>query len=88
MMGPVQENDTRVRVNAMKKIESRPEVRSAEASMRLLQEAGSLMSKAPKNEIAKTTSSRKKMMLQVAEVESSLSLLAPNTAVITRPRAT
>ena len=88
MMGPVQENDTRVRVNAMKKMESRPEVRSADASIRLLHEAGSFMSNAPKNEMAKTTRSRKKMMLNVAEVESSLSLLAPKMAVMIRPSAT
>ena len=72
----------------MKKMESRPEVRSADASIRLLHEAGSFMSNAPKNEMAKTTRSRKKMMLNVAEVESSLSLLAPKMAVMIRPSAT
>ncbi len=85
MMGPVHEKLTRVRVNAMKNMLSRPVVRSAELSILLAHEAGSFMSNAPKNDIANTTSSRKKMMLQVALVESALSELAPNMAVMSRP---
>lgn len=88
MIGPVQENDTRVSVNAMKKMPMRPVVLSARASIRLMNFEGSLMSNAPKNDTANTTSSRKKMMLQTALVDSALSELAPNRRVTTMPRST
>ena len=86
MIGPVQENDTSVRVKAMKKMESRPVVFSAVASILFDHDSGSLMSKAPKKLMANTTSRRKKMMLQTAEVESALSELAPKIPVMSRPR--
>lgn len=87
-MGPVHEKDTRVNVNAMKKMERRPVVRSAVASILFDHEAGSLMSNAPKNDIANTTRRRKKIMLHVADVESAFSELAPKIPVMSRPRAT
>ena len=88
IIGPVHEKDTNVRVNAMKNMDSRPVVRSAVASILFDHDAGSFMSKAPKNEMANTTRRRKKMMLQVADVDSALSELAPKRPVISRPRAT
>ena len=88
MIGPVQENDTRVRVNAMRKMLSRPLVFSDFWSILLLQEDGSVISNAPKNEAAKTTSRRQKKMLNRALVERALSALAPKSMVTTRPNTT
>ena len=87
MIGPVHENDTNVSVNAIKKMLRSPVVASALLSILFAHESGSLMSNAPKNEIANTTSIAKKMMLKMAFVESALSELAPNSAVISNPRS-
>ena len=87
MMGPVQLNDTRARVKAMKKMLSRPVAFSALESIELLQREGSLISNAPKNETAKTTSRAKKIRLNTALVLKSFSLLAPKIIVTTRPRS-
>lgn len=88
MIGPVQENDTNVRVKAMRKMLSSPLVFSALLSTALLHDAGSVISKAPKNDAAKTTSIRKKKMLKMALVDKALRALAPNMSVIIRPKAT
>ena len=88
MMGPVQEKLTSVRVNAMRKMPSKPPVFSALESTALLHEDGSVSSNAPKNEAANTTNRRKKKILNTAFVAKELSALAPNRAVTNKPRAT
>ena len=88
MIGPVHEKLTRQRVNAMKKMLSRPVVESAFSSSLLVQLAGSCISNAPKNESAKITSRRKKMMLNTALVARLLRAEAPKMAVTARPRVT
>ena len=77
MIGPVQEKDTNTKVNAMKKMESRPVVLSALESILLVHLAGRTSSKAPKKETAKRTSMRKKMMLKTALVARLFKALAP-----------
>ena len=86
MMGAVQENDTSTSVNAMRNIEMRPVVLLALLSTALAQRSGSLISNQPKKEKAKTSSSRNRMTLNTALVLSSLSLLGPKMAVMSRPR--
>lgn len=85
IMGPVHEKETRTRVNAMKKMLSTPEVDSALPSAALLHLEGNLMSKAPKNEMAKRTRRAKNIRLNTALVAISLSLPAPNISVIAMP---
>ena len=87
-MGPVHENDTSTSVKAMKKMLSRPVVLPAALSILLLHDAGNVISKAPKKEMAKTTSNRKKMMLHIALVDRALSALAPKASVTIKPMAT
>ena len=87
-MGPVQEKLTRLRVNAMRKMESRPVVFSALLSTAAPQEEGSEISNPPKKLAAKTTSMRKKRMLKMAFVERSLRALAPKAVVMMSPSAT
>ena len=88
MIGPVQEKDTRVRVNAMRKMLRRPLVFSDFSSILLLQEDGSVISNAPKKEAANTTRRRQKRMLKMALVERALRALAPKSMVTTRPSTT
>ena len=88
MMGPVQEKDTSTRVNAMRKILSKPVVRSDFWSILFDHEAGSVNSKAPKKEAAKIMSNRAKKILNQALVLSAFNALAPNKAVTSSPNAT
>ena len=88
MMGPVQENETSTRVNAIKRILRIPAVESAFASIFVDQEAGSVISNAPKNEIANTTSRAKNSKLNTALVERLLSALAPKISVMRMPSRT
>ena len=57
-------------------------------SILLLHDEGSVISNAPKNDAANTTSSRQKKMLNTALVDSALSALAPKISVTTRPSST
>ena len=88
MMGPVHENDTRVRVNAMKKMLSMPLVVELAEFILLLHDEGSCISKAPKKEAAKSTSMAKNRRLNTALVLRALSVLAPKSSVTARPSAT
>ena len=88
IIGPVQEKETSERVKAMKKILTIPEAESAFSSILFVQEAGSTSSNAPKKEIAKKTSRRKKAILKYAFVARSFNALAPKAAETARPRAT
>ena len=85
MIGPVHENDTSVRVNAMKNMLRNPVVLPARLSIWFDHDDGNVMSNAPKNEMANTTSIRKKNTLNTALVDSSLRALAPNARVIINP---
>ena len=88
IIGPVHENDTNDSVNAIKNILSKPPVFSALESTALLHLEGSVISKAPKKEAAKTTSIRKKKMLKTAFVDSEFNALAPKSPVTNNPKPT
>jgi hypothetical protein len=88
MMGPVHEKETSVRVNAMRNMLSSPLVRSVLLSTLFVHFEGSVSSKAPKKEAAKTTSRRQKKMLKTALVARALSALAPKMSVMASPRTT
>ena len=85
MIGPVHENDTSTNVNAINKIDKKPVVLSALASIFDDHDAGRVISKAPKNDTAKTTSSKKKNMLNIALVASSFKAAAPKINVTAIP---
>ena len=80
--GAVQEKLTSDRVNAIRKMESRPVVAEALLATALPHEEGSRSSNQPKKLKAKTSSSRKKKMLKGAFVASSFSFCGPKAAVI------
>ena len=88
MMGPVHENDTKVKVKAMRKMPSRPPVFSALPSTAVVHFSGKVSSKAPMNDMANTTRRRKKKRLGMAAVESALRAEAPNTKVTNKPNKT
>ena len=88
MMGPVHENETSVRVNAMRNMLSSPLADSDLRSILLLHDEGRVISKAPKNDAAKTTRSRQKKMLNTALVDIALSAFAPNSSVTASPSTT
>ena len=86
IIGPVQENDTSTRVKAMKKMLSKPVVFSALLSIAVDQLEGRLRSNAPKNEMAKTTSKTKNIMLKTAPVAISFSFPGPKITVSNIPK--
>ena len=88
IIGPVHEKETSASVKAIKKILMKPEAESALASIFAVHEAGSTNSKAPKNEIAKKTSSRKKATLNIALVARLFSASDPKTAETMSPSET
>ena len=67
IMGPVHENDTNVRVKAIRKILSMPLVFSDFMSILLLHDDGNVISNAPKNDAANTTSRRQKKILKMSK---------------------
>ena len=88
MMGPVQEKLTKAKVNAMRKILSKPVVLEALESMALFHLEGRVISNPPKNEAPKATSMAKKRRLKMALVERSFKAEAPKMEVTMTPRAT
>ena len=88
MIGPVHEKLTSDSVNAMRKMLMKPLVSSDFWSILLLHYDGSVISNAPKNDAANTTSSRQNRMLNIALVDSALSALAPNSSDTINPSAT
>ena len=84
MIGPVQENETRDRVNAIKKMPMRPPLLDASSAL-LTQELGRVISKYPKNDIAKTMKRIPKAILNHASVDNKLSASAPKMPVISKP---
>ena len=87
MIGPVQEKLTNVSVKAIRKMESRPLVLPAFESTALLHFDGKRISNHPKKLSAKTTSNRKKKILNTALVAKALSDEAPKSTVISKPSA-
>ena len=85
MIGPVHENDTRARVNAIRNMEISPLVLDAFASTLFAQLDGSDISNHPKKDSANTMSNRQNSMLKYAFVASELSEFAPNMAVMASP---
>ena len=88
MIGPVHENETKDRVNAIRKILNKPLVCSALLSTALLHFEGRVSSNAPKKEAANTISIKQKNMLKIAFVESAFKALAPKIKVIAKPKVT
>ena len=85
-IGPVQEKDTSTKVRAIKKIPPIPPLSDC-ASLLFTRALGSVISKAPKNDAAKTINTTKKMRFGTQCVASQLKMSAvtlspPNTRVI------
>ena len=74
-IGPVQENDTSTNVRATKNTPARPPLLDFSSDL-LSQELGSVISKAPKNEAAKSMKIRKKMIFGSQCVASQLKMSA------------
>ena len=85
MIGPVHENDTNARVNAMRKMLRIPVVLLAFASTLFVHDDGNLISKPPRNDAPKTSNIRKKKTLKNAFVASWLSAAGPKSNVTARP---
>ena len=81
--GPVHENETSTKVNAMKNIPTIPP-RSEALSALLIHEAGRVISKAPRKEAAKITKMRKKKMFTPILLAKPLRALAPKTIVMSK----
>src|SRR5690606_9419426 len=86
-IGPVHENDTIANANAIKKIPINPP-RSACLSTLFAHEFGNMISNAPKNEDAKTTSITKKIMLNHIFVDRAFNASAPKILVTINPKST
>ena len=79
--GAVQEKLTSDKVNAIRKIESKPVVAAALLSTALPHDEGNRSSNQPKKLKANTNSRRKKKILNGALVASSFNFCGPNAAV-------
>ena len=86
-MGPVHENETNAKVNAIKKIPINPPLLEAESAL-FTQELGNTISNAPKNEIANTINNIKKKMLKYILVANEFKASEPYVAVTTVPNNT
>jgi len=86
-IGPVQENETIAKAKAMNKIPIIPPL-SACLSTLFAHELGNIISKAPKNEVAKNTNKTKKITLNQTLVESAFKASAPKIAVTAKPKTT
>ena len=88
MIGPVQEKLTMTSVKAINRILRKPPVERALLSSAVDQLSGSVISKSPKNESAKTTSIRKNTIFTTALVLKSFNADAPKRIVTKRPSPT
>ena len=86
-IGPVQENETIANAKAMNKIPIIPPL-SAWLSTLFAQELGNIISKAPKNETAKTINKRKKIILNHTLVDNAFNASAPKIQVTNNPKMT
>ena len=80
IIGPVQENETNDKVNAIKKIPNNPPLSDIFSDL-LIQEDGNVNSKKPKNDIANNTKSKKKNKLKITLVDKAFKASAPNSVV-------
>ena len=87
IIGPVHEKETKLKVNAIKKIPISPPL-SAFPSALFTQELGIRISNAPKKEIAKKMNIPKKIKFIQTFVDKSFNPVGPNKAVITNPKLT
>ena len=88
MIGPVQEKLTTTNVSAMKKMLSRPVVELAFSSIFVLHDDGSVISKPPRKEAAKTTSRAKRKRLKMALVLRAFKDDGPQMSVTNSPSPT
>ena len=86
-IGPVHEKDTIAKASAIKKMPTKPPL-SAFVSIFVPQELGKVISNAPKNEMAKTTSKKKNNKLNQTLVDKAFKEFAPKTPVTIEPRTT
>ena len=86
-IGPVHEKDTIAKANAMNKIPIMPPL-SACLSIEFAHELGNIISKAPKNDVAKTNKSTKKATLNHGLVDNAFKASAPKAALIANPKIT
>ena len=84
--GPVQLKETSDKVKAIKKMPSNPPL-LAFLSTAFKSLLGSIISKAPKNEMAKTTKMKKKSRFQKALVAMAFRASEPNILVMANPKA-
>src|SRR5690606_29905572 len=84
MIGPVQEKETTAKLADIKNRPTNPPL-SDPASILLTKELGSVISKAPKNEAANTTKSKKKKKLNIPLVDKAFKASAPKAIVINMP---
>ena len=88
MIGPVQENDTITKVNAISRMLRKPVVLLDLLLSAVDHELGKVISNAPKNDAANNTRIRKKMIFTTALVLKALSAEAPKMSVTNRPNPT
>jgi hypothetical protein len=82
--GPVQENETRTSVNAMKKMPIKPPL-SACLSALFTHELGKVISKSPKKDNANTTKTTKNNRFGIQLVASSLAISGPINGATIEP---
>ncbi len=87
-MGPVQEKETNDKVNAIRKMLSRPLVASALLSTAVLHREGKVISNAPKKEASNSTSIWEMRMLNTALVECAFFSQATKKSVMAKPSVT
>ena len=86
-IGPVHENETIAKANAMNKIPTTPPL-SAWSSTVFAQELGNIISKAPRKDAAKITNKTKKRILNHTLVDKAFSASAPKIQVTNKPKIT
>ena len=84
-IGPVHENETKTRVNAIKNVPIKPPSRDLEFTL-FTHEFGSIISKAPRNEKAKIKKTIKNIKLGIQCVLKKLARVGPNNCDINTPR--
>src|SRR5690606_2208954 len=87
MIGPVQEKETKAKLNAIKNNPTNPPL-SDFASILLTKELGKVSSKAPKKDAAKTTNIKKNKKLNIPFVERAFKASDPKVIVMSIPNAT
>ena len=88
MIGPVQEKETKDKVNAIRNMLNKPVVLLALLSTALLHDDGRVISNPPKKDAPNTTNIKKKKILNIALVDKALRALAPKSKVTNKPKAT